>query len=78
MARPEGSWLTLELKNEEAITTALQSQLAGFMNAEKEQTARVAAQARKLRLFLTIALLVFAGICFAGAVFLLLRRAGRQ
>ena len=74
----EGRWLTLELKNEEAINTALQSQLAGFLDAEKEQTARVAEQARKLRLFLTIALLVFAGICFAVAVFLLLRRAHAQ
>jgi len=70
----EGRWLTLELKNEEAINTAWQSQLAALMDVEKEQTARVAAQARKLRLWLTIALLLFAGICFAGAVFLLLRR----
>ena len=74
----EGRWLTLELKNEEAINTALQSKLAGFINAEKEQTARVAAQARSLRLWLTIALLVFAGICFAGAVFLLLHRMRQQ
>jgi N-acetylglutamate synthase-like GNAT family acetyltransferase len=70
----EGRWLTLELKNEEVINTALQSQLAGFMQDEKEQTARVVAQARTLRLWLTIALLVFAAVCFAGAVFLLLRR----
>ena len=74
----EGRWLTLELKNEEAINTALQTHLAGFVNAEKEQTARVAARARKLRLLLTIALLLIAGACFAGAVFLLLRRARQQ
>ena len=74
----EGRWLTLELKNEEAINKAWQSQLATFVDDEKEQTARVAAQARKLRLFLTIALLVFAAVCFAGAVFLLLRRLHQQ
>jgi N-acetylglutamate synthase-like GNAT family acetyltransferase len=74
----EGHWLTLELKNETAINTVLQNQLAGFMDAEKQQTARVAEQARRLRLIITIVLLIFAVICFAGAVFLLLRRARMQ
>jgi N-acetylglutamate synthase-like GNAT family acetyltransferase len=74
----EGRWLTLELKNEAVINTVLEKQLAGFRDAEKQQTARVADQARKLRLFITIVLLVFAIICFAGAVFLLLRRARAQ
>ena len=49
-----GGWLTLQLKNEEAITAALENQFAGFMDAEKKQTAQVAEQARKLRLFITV------------------------
>jgi N-acetylglutamate synthase-like GNAT family acetyltransferase len=45
----EGQWLTLELKNEEAVTDALKTRFAGFMDVEKEQTARVAEKARVLR-----------------------------
>ncbi len=44
-----GSWFTLELKNEEAVNEALKTKFAGFMDAEKEQTARVAEKARLLR-----------------------------
>jgi N-acetylglutamate synthase-like GNAT family acetyltransferase len=71
----EGRWLTLELKNETVINTALESQLAGFMDAERKQSARVAEHARRLRLAATILLLVFASICFAWAVYLLAHRA---
>jgi N-acetylglutamate synthase-like GNAT family acetyltransferase len=70
----EGRWLTLQLKNETVINKALESQLAGFMDAERKQSARVAEQARRLRLAATILLLVFAGICFAWAVYLVLGR----
>ncbi|HEX7570845.1 MAG TPA: hypothetical protein VF492_10100, partial [Verrucomicrobiae bacterium] len=51
----EGRWLTLELKNADAINAALGNQFAGFMDTEKKQTAQVADRARKLRLFITIA-----------------------
>jgi N-acetylglutamate synthase-like GNAT family acetyltransferase len=46
---PEGRWFTLELKNEDAVTTALESKFTGFLDAERKQTARVAEQARRLR-----------------------------
>lgn len=72
----EGRWLTLELKNEEVINRALQDKFAGFMDAEKQQTARVAAQARQLRLVVTILLLVFFVLCLVAGVFLFLRRGG--
>ncbi len=71
----EGRWLTLELKNEDAINHALRGHVAGFMDSEKQQTARIADQARKLRLIVTVVLIIFALICFAGAVLLLMRRA---
>jgi N-acetylglutamate synthase-like GNAT family acetyltransferase len=74
----EGRWLTLELKNEEAITKALESQFAGFMDAEKRETARLVAQARTLRLIITLAGFAFFFLCVAAAVVLLMHRAGRH
>ncbi len=70
----EGRWLTLELKNEAAITSALENQFAGFMQAEKDQTAHVAAQARKLRTLITVAGFGVALICFAILVWVLMHR----
>jgi N-acetylglutamate synthase-like GNAT family acetyltransferase len=72
----DGCWLTLELKNEEAINRALQDKFAGFMAAEKKQTARVANQARQLRLVVTLLLLAFFVVCVIVGAFLLLRRGG--
>jgi N-acetylglutamate synthase-like GNAT family acetyltransferase len=51
----EGKWLTLELKNEDAINAALKDQFAGFMDAEKKSSAHIAERARQLKLFITIA-----------------------
>lgn len=48
-------WLTLELKNEEAVATALGNKFAGFMDTEKQQTARVHEQARTLRTIIIVA-----------------------
>jgi len=72
----DGCWLTLELKNEEAINRALQDKFAGFMAAEKKQTARVANQARQLRLVVTLLLLAFFVVCLVVGAFLLIRRGG--
>ncbi|HUC85624.1 MAG TPA: hypothetical protein VL970_10565 [Candidatus Acidoferrales bacterium] len=70
----EGRWLTLELKNEEAINQVLQNQCAGFMDAEKRQTAEMAGRARMLNLIIISALFLFAAICFVIAGFLWLHR----
>jgi N-acetylglutamate synthase-like GNAT family acetyltransferase len=69
----EGRWLALELKNEEAITAALGNQFAGFMDAEKKQTAQVASRARQIRTFFTVIFFAVGIICFALVVWLLLR-----
>jgi hypothetical protein len=61
----EGSWLTLELKNEEAVTAALGTKFAGFMDAEKKQTARVAEKARTLKTVLTVCGFLIFLICLA-------------
>jgi N-acetylglutamate synthase-like GNAT family acetyltransferase len=70
----EGKWLTLELKNEEAVTNALKNKFAGFMDVEKEQTARVAEKARVLRgIVITVGFTI--GILSIGyAVYLLIHR----
>ncbi|HEY2329604.1 MAG TPA: hypothetical protein VGI63_07295 [Verrucomicrobiae bacterium] len=67
----EGGWLTLELKNEDAIKAALGNQFAGFMDAEKKQTAEVAEKARKIRTFFTVIFFAIGIICFALAFYLL-------
>ncbi len=69
-----GNWLTLELKNEEAINQAIGGQFAGFMNAEKQQTARIAEQGRKLRMFLTVLFFGLALVGFAIFFYLLFHR----
>jgi N-acetylglutamate synthase-like GNAT family acetyltransferase len=69
----DGRWLTLELKNEDAIKAALGNQLVGFMDAEKKQTAAVAAQARKIRTIFTVLFFAIGILCFAIAFYLLLR-----
>jgi N-acetylglutamate synthase-like GNAT family acetyltransferase len=70
----EGRWLTLELKSEDAINAALKNQLGDFLAAEKQQTAHVAEQARKIRTSLTIIFFAIGFISIAFAVCLLLHR----
>lgn len=69
-----GNWLTLELKNEEVITHALQNQFAGFMDDEKKQTAQVAARARKIRIFFTVVFFAIGITGIALAIYLFLRQ----
>jgi N-acetylglutamate synthase-like GNAT family acetyltransferase len=70
----EGKWLTLELKNEDAINAALQNQFAGFMTAEKKSAAHLAERARQLKLFITIAGFGIFFVCLVVAGWLLLHR----
>lgn len=70
----EGRWLTLELKNEEAINHALKTQVTGLMDFEKEQTARVAGQARALRLLVIIGCFTFFVLCLVASVIIIMRR----
>lgn len=68
-----GDWLTLELKNEAAITHALENRFGNFMAAERQQTAEVAKKARAIRNFFTAVFFAIGGIGLALAVYLLLR-----
>lgn len=69
-----GGWLTLQLKNEEVITAALEKQFAGFMAAEKKDTERVSEKARTFKTIITIAGFVVGIICFAFAIYLFIHR----
>lgn len=73
-----GRWLTLELKDETAINQVLQNQFAGFMDTEKQQTARVASRARLLNVIIISVLLFFAAVCFVIAGYLWMRRLRAQ
>ncbi len=55
----KGEWLTLQLKNEEAIES-LDKELAMFMEAEKQRTARAFQHARMLKFIATLLAVIFA------------------
>lgn len=69
-----GRWLTLELKNEDAINDALKNQFVRFLEVEKKQTAQVASRARQIRAFFTVIFFAIGIICIAIAVYLLTLR----
>ena len=70
----EGEWFTLELKNEEAISAALENKFAGFMDVEKKQTARVAARAKTIQNVIIVTCLGVFVICMAALIYLLIHR----
>jgi hypothetical protein len=72
--KPGGKWFTLELKNEEAVAAALGSRFAGFMEAEKQQTARVSAKARTVKTVITVIGFTIGIFCFCFAIYLLIHR----
>lgn len=66
-----GEWLTLELKNEEAVTAALETKFAGFMDSEKEMTARVSEKAKILKTVVAVAGFTIGILCFGIAIYML-------
>ena len=64
-----GEWLTLELKNEEAVNAALETKFAGFMDAEKKKTERVAEKAKTLKAIITIAGFLIFFVCMAVLIY---------
>jgi N-acetylglutamate synthase-like GNAT family acetyltransferase len=70
----EGGWLTFELKNEDAVTTALENKFVGFMDAEKKQTARVAEKARTLKTIIIVVGFTIGISCIGIAIYLLIHR----
>lgn len=74
----DGAWLTLQLKDEEAIASALKTDFAGFMASEKKQTERVREQAQTIRAIVTVVAFGIGIFCFALAIYLLIHRSAAQ
>lgn len=74
----DGAWLTLQLKDEEAIANALKTDFAEFMAGEKKQTERVREQAKTIRTVVTVVAFGIGIICFALAILLVLHRAAQH
>jgi len=74
----EGKWFTFELKNEEAVKAALENKFAGFMDAEKKQTARVAEKARTLKIIIIVVGFTIGISCIGIAIYLFIHRSPLQ
>ena len=70
----DGAWLTLQLKDEEAIAEALGKDFAGFMAEEKKQTERVREQAQTIRNVVTGIAFAIGALAFGFAIYLLVHR----
>ena len=71
--RSEEKWLTLQLKDEEAIA-ALDKELAQFRESEKQRTAQTLDQARTMTKTITVIVFVIGIVLIGVAVFLFMRR----
>ena len=71
--RPEEKWLSIQLKDEEAIA-ALDKELAQFRDLEKKRTAETLEQARTMTKTFTVILFILGIILIGAAFFLLMRR----
>lgn len=70
----EGAWLTFQLKDEQAIATALGTDLAGLMDAERRQTESIRERAKALRTWVTVICFAIGILCIGFAFYLLFRR----
>jgi N-acetylglutamate synthase-like GNAT family acetyltransferase len=70
----EGGWLTLQLKNEEAITAALEKGFAQFRAAEKKGTDRVSEKARAIKTIITVIGFAIGILSIGFAVYLFVHR----
>jgi N-acetylglutamate synthase-like GNAT family acetyltransferase len=70
----DGAWLTLQLKDEDAITTALGTGFASFMEEEKRRTEQVREQAQTIRNAVTVIAFAIGILAFGFAIYLLVHR----
>ena len=71
--RSEEKWLSIQLKDEEAIA-ALDKELAQFRELEKKRTAETLDQARTMTKTITVILFILGIILIGAAIFLFMRR----
>ena len=70
----DGGWLTLQLKNEEVISAALEKQFAPFMTEEKLETKKISEKAKTINTIITIAGFAIGILGIVTAIFLFLHR----
>lgn len=71
-----GEWFTLQLKDEEKITNALDKDFAAFMSLERQNTERTFQQAKTLRTVITVIGFAIGILCFVIVGYLLFHRGG--
>lgn len=70
----DGAWLSLQLKDEEAIAAALGTDLESLMNAERKQTDNIREKAQTLRTVVTVVFFIIGILSFGFAIYLLIHR----
>lgn len=69
----DSPWFTLQLKNEAAIN-AVEQELAMFMSAQKQQSARISQQVRTFKALAAFIAILLAILAFGAAFYLLVKR----
>jgi hypothetical protein len=70
----DGAWLSLQLKDEEAIAAALGTDLTSLMDAERRQTDNIREKAQTLRTVVTVIFFIIGILSFGFAIYLLIHR----
>ena len=65
-------WSSFPLKNEDAVADALENKFAGFMDSEKQQTARVSGHAKTLKTLIIVTGFTIFAVCMIIIVYLFL------
>lgn len=71
-----GEWFTLQLKDEERITNALDKDFAAFMSLERKNTERAFQQAKTIRTTVTVIGFAVGILCIVIAAYLAMHRGG--
>ena len=69
-----GGWLTLQLKNEEVISAALEKQFVPFMTGEKLETKKISEKAKTINTIITVVGFAIGIICIGAAIYLFIHR----
>lgn len=69
-----GEWFTLQLKDEDVFTHALEGDFAAFMATEKQKTEHTFQQARTLKTIITVIGFAIGILCLGAVAYLLIHR----
>jgi N-acetylglutamate synthase-like GNAT family acetyltransferase len=70
----DDGWLTLQLKNEEAINAALKKKFAPFMTGEKNKTEKISKKAKAINRVITVVGFTIGILCIGIAIYLFIHR----